>query len=183
MRRRRHDATVGIPPGFRYPIHGPWRCAWRRRRPWRSAASAEGSSSVAVPRRLLPRIAVASREMCSTRAIHRPRRLMQTAGQTALGKRRKRPAKTSPRSEAGRHRSSRTGRDLKTLDQAARRRNVEHRLGYEGARQRRAVLLRPPYRRKSEGLDPHQFQATNTRSPIAKLVRASGTAPVERPYQ
>ena len=41
------------------------------------------------------------------------------------------------------------------------RRNVEHRLGYEGARQRRAVLLRTPYLAAEVGqksLNPHQFQ-------------------------
>ena len=43
-----------------------------------------------------------------------------------------------------------------TLDE-----NVEHGLGYEGASQRRAVLLRPPYLAAEVGqksLNPHQFQ-------------------------
>ena len=63
-------------------------------------------------RRLLPRLdrRRIPRDVLDKMAIHRPRnqRLMQTARQTALGKLGKRPAKTSPRSEAGRHRSSRT---------------------------------------------------------------------------
>ena len=33
--------------------------------------------------------------------------------------------------------------NLKTLDQAARRRNVEHRPGHKGVRQRHAVVLHP----------------------------------------
>ena len=51
--------------------------------------------------------------------------------------------------------------NLKALDQCPRRRNVEHRLGHEGARQRRAVLLRTPHPASEMGkqcLDPHQFQ-------------------------
>ena len=56
---------------------------------------------------------------------------------------------------------SRRSVNLKTLDQRPRRRNVEHRLGDEGARQRRAVLLRTPYLAAEVGqksFDPHQLQ-------------------------
>ena len=107
-RRRRHDAADGDPAigGYRRAActrsrmwYGPWRCAWcRHRRPSAGPpASAEGSSSVAVPAGSAPSpaplpcerppplaplrlaafgfgagfsrasIAVASREMCSTR--------------------------------------------------------------------------------------------------------------------
>ena len=100
-------------------------------------------------------------------AIHRPRnqRLMQTAGQTALGKLGKGPRKRrlarKPAGTAPAAQPAKPAVNLKTLDQAARRRNVEHGLGYEGARQRRAVLLRTPYLAAEVGqksLDPHQFQ-------------------------
>ena len=62
--------------------------------------------------RLLPRLdrRRIPRDVLHQMAIHRPRnqRLMQTAGQTALGKLGKGPRKRRLRSEAGRHRSSRT---------------------------------------------------------------------------
>ena len=80
--------------------------------PSASLPSASAEASPAFDRRRIPR------DVLHQMAIHRPRnqRLMQTA-QTGKG------AKTSPRSEAGRHRSSRTAASLPStsaLDQAAR---------------------------------------------------------------
>ena len=107
------------------------------------------------------------RDVLHQMAIHRPRnqRLMQTVGQTALGKLGKGPRKRrlarKPAGTAPAAQPAEPAVNLKTLDQAARRRNVEHGLCYEGARQRRAVLLRPPYLAAEVGqksLDPHQFQ-------------------------
>ena len=90
---------------------------------------------------------------------------MQTAGQTALGKLGKGPRKRrlarKPAGTAPAAQPAKPAVNLKTLDQAARRRNVEHGLGYEGARQRRAVLLRTPYLAAEVGqksLNSHQFQ-------------------------
>ena len=120
-------------------------------------------------RRLLPRLdrRRIPRDVLHQMAIHRPRnqRLMQTAGQTALGKLGKGPRKRrlarKPAGTAPAAQPAKPAVNLKTLDQAARRRNVEHRLGYEGARQRGTVLLRPPYLAAEVGqksLDPYQFQ-------------------------
>ena len=99
--------------------------------------------------------------------VHRPRnqRLMQTARKTALGKLGKGPRKRrlarKPAATAPAAQPAEPAVDLETLDQRPRRRNVEHGLGYEGARQRRAVLLRTPYLAAEVGqksLDAHQFQ-------------------------
>ena len=49
--------------------------------------------------------------------------------------------------------------DLRTLDRRPRRRHIEHRLGDEGARQRRSVLLRTPYSATEvadKSLNPHK---------------------------
>ena len=74
---------------------------------------------------------------------------MQTARKTALGKLRK--ARENVASLGSRPPAAPAAQpakpavNLKALDQRPRRRNVEHRLGDEGARQRRAILLRTPY--------------------------------------
>ena len=133
-------------------------------------------------RRLLPRLdrRRIPRDVLHQMAIHRPRnqRLMKTAGQTALGKLGKGPRKRrlarKPPGTAPAAKPAEPAVNLKTLDQAARRRNVEHGLGYEGARQRRAVLLRTPYLAAEVGkksLDPHQFQ-NRDEEPVALAHRA-----------
>ena len=101
-------------------------------------------------RRLLPRFnrRRIPRDVLHQMAIHRPRNQRLAAGQTALGKLGKGPRKRrlarKPAGTAPAAQPAKPAVNLKTLDQAARRRNVEHGLGYEGARQRRAVLLRRP---------------------------------------
>ena len=117
---------------------------------------------------------------------------MQTAGQTALGKLGKSPRKRrldrKPAGTAPAAQPAKPAVNLKTLDQAARHRNVDQLLGYEGARQRRAVLLRPPCLAAEVGqksLDPHQFQngdegARCARPSVYARSRASGPPLVER---
>ena len=103
--------------------------------------------------RLLPRFdrRRIPRDVLHQMAIHRPRnqRLMQTARKTALGKLGKGPRKgrlaRKPAATAPAAQPAEPTVDLETLDQRPRRRNVEHGLRDEGARQCRAVLLRPPY--------------------------------------
>ena len=114
-------------------------------------------SFAASERRLLPRLDRSSHQVREhvlrsrwPSIVTRNQRLMQTGSpdgsrQTAEKAR----ENVGLESEAGRdtapvagHSRAKPAVNLKTLDQAARRRNVEHRLGYEGARQRsRAVLL------------------------------------------
>ena len=144
-------------------------------------------------RRLLPRLdrRRIPRDVLDKMAIHRPRNSASHADGWPDGSRqtRKRPAKTSPRSEAGRHTLQPHSRH--SLPSTSRRSisarvvgmsNI--RLGYEGARQRRAVLLRPPYLAAEVGqnelLDPHQFKeprrrARNARPAGQARSQASGT--------
>ena len=93
---------------------------------------------------------------------------MQTARKTALGKLGKGPRKRrfarKPVAAAPAAQPPEPAVDFKTLDQRPYRRNVEHGLGDEGARQRRAILLRTPYLAAEIGnqcLDAHQFQDRN----------------------
>ena len=86
-------------------------------------------------RRLLPRLdrRRIPRDVLHQMAIHRRNQhLMQTAGQTALGKLGKGPRKRrlarKPAGTAPAAQPAKPSVNLKTLDQAARRRNVEHRL-------------------------------------------------------
>ena len=189
-RRRRHDAADGHPAICRIDVQ---LVADPRRgmalgvalgtdiaAVGRSAASAGGSSSVAVPDgsapspaplpcaavpacaalrfsafglRLLPRPRSPSRPArCAPpdgRPSSRNHRLVQTARKTALGELGKGPRKRrlarKPAAAAPAAKPGSCPPNLKTLDQRPRRRNVEHRLGDEGARQRSTVLLRPPY--------------------------------------
>ena len=113
-------------------------------------------------------IAVASREMCSTRwpsivrainvSCRRLARRLSANSEKArenvasLGSR---PAPLQPHSRHSLPSTSRRSISARVVGMS------KHRLGYEGARQRRAVLLRPPYLAAEVGqksLDPHQFQ-------------------------
>ena len=119
--------------------------------------------------RLLPRLdrRRIPRDVLHQMAIHRPsnQRLVQTARKTARGKLGKGPRKgrlaRKPTGAAPAAQPAEPAVNLKTLDQRSRRRNVEQRLGDEGTRQRRTVLLRPPYLAAEllkKGLDTHQLQ-------------------------
>ena len=122
--------------------------------------------------RLLPRLdrRRIPRDVLHQMTIHRPsdQRLMQTARKTALRKLGKGPRKRrlarEPAATAPAAQPPEPAINFKTLDQRSRRRNVEHGLGDEGARQRRAVLLRTPDLAAEigkKGLDPHQLQDRN----------------------
>ena len=90
-------------------------------------------------RRLLPRLS----RPCAMAIHSAPRgRLQGSRGENVL-----KPAATAPAAKPA------YAVNLKTLDQRPRRRNVEDRLGYEGARQRRAVLLRIPGRDSTRPAD------------------------------
>lgn len=105
--------------------------------------------------------------MLNQMAVHRPRnqRLMQENRRTALGKLRKGPRERrlarKSAAAAPAAKPAKPAVNLKALDQCPRRRNVEHCLGHEDARQRRAVLFRTAYPATKIGkqcLDPYQFQ-------------------------
>ena len=148
--------------------YGPWRCACcRHRRPSAGPpASAEGSSSVAVPAGSAPSPAplpcvaapacAASASLPSAsappspapRSPSHPARCARQDGHPSSGQStshadgspdgsrqtRKRPAKTSPRSEAGRHRSSRTAAIACRQPQDARSGRASSELGKSAAR-------------------------------------------------
>ena len=152
----------------------PWRCAWCRHRRPSQVRQHLRKASVAVPAGLAPSpaplpcgaapaCAAASASLPSaSRAFSRASIAVGSAPPEADRPRRvscrRFARRLSANSEKARENvaslgsrpaplqpHSRHSLNLKTLDQAARRRNVEHGLGYEGARQRRAVLLRTPY--------------------------------------
>ena len=159
--------------------YGPWRCAWcrealgirqhlrkaHRQLPFQPAwllrllLSLAGPPPLAPPlrlrclrlrHRLLPRSPSHPARWLHQMAIHVQSASHADGWPDGSRQTRKRPAKTSPRSEAGRHRSSRTAGIACRQPQDARsgRASSERRtrpIGYQGARQRRAVLLRTPY--------------------------------------
>ena len=106
-----------------------------------------GSFARASPLRGRPRLRrfdrVASREMCSTRSIESASHASQDGATANSEKARENVASLGSGTAPAGRQSLPSPQDAR---QAARRRNVEHRLGYEGARQRRAV--RPTWPRK-----------------------------------
>ena len=183
------SSSVAVPAGSA-PSPAPLPCGAAP-----ACAASASLPSASAPPSPAPRSPSASREMCSTRwpsivraisvscrRLARPLSANSEKARENVASLGSRPAPLQPHSRHS------LPVNLKTLDQAARRRNVEHGLGYEGARQRRAVLLRPPYLAAEVGqksLDPHQFQnrdeeARSARPSGQARSRASGTTPVER---